>query len=68
MSMNITELNAETVELLPSREALGRWKFVKIHVNVANVWAHNESSAVNVQSPWAEAQSQANQYIEIHQS
>jgi hypothetical protein len=68
MRMDITELNAETVELLPSREALGRLRFVKIHVNVAQVWAHNESAAVNVASPWAMAQSEAEQSISINQS
>ncbi|GAA2739908.1 MULTISPECIES: hypothetical protein [Kitasatospora] len=67
MSMDIAELNAETVELLPSREALGRLKFVKIHVNVANVWAHNESAAANYDSPWAVAESEAGQSISIHQ-
>ncbi|GAA0676531.1 hypothetical protein GCM10010193_32110 [Kitasatospora atroaurantiaca] len=67
MSMNIAELNAESVELLPSREALGRLKFVKVHVNVAYVDAHNESWAVNDHSPWALAQSEAQQSISIHQ-
>jgi hypothetical protein len=67
MSMNITELNAETVELLPSREALGRLKFVKIHVNVANIWAHNESAAANYDSPLAIAQSEAGQSITVVQ-
>ncbi|MFD9130718.1 hypothetical protein [Kitasatospora sp. NPDC059571] len=67
MSMNVTELNAETVELLPSREALGRLKFVKIHANVAYVQAHNESWAVNDYSPYAIAQSEASQSVSIHQ-
>ncbi|GAA5014653.1 hypothetical protein [Kitasatospora paranensis] len=67
MSMNVTELNAETVELLPSREALGRLKFVKIHANVAFVHAHNESWAVNDYSPLAVAQSEAAQSINVYQ-
>lgn len=68
MSMNITELNAETVELLPSREALGRLKFVKVHVNDADVWANNESQAFNQNSPFAIAQSEAQQEIQIDQN
>ncbi|XCM84250.1 hypothetical protein ABWK59_34575 [Kitasatospora sp. HUAS MG31] len=65
--MNVTELNAESVELLPSREALGRLKFVKIHANFAYVDAHNESWAVNDHSPYAIASSEANQWVSVSQ-
>ena len=75
MSINIDELRAESAELLPGREALGRLKFsftktvnVTKHVNVANVDATNLSAAVNVHSAGATAASEAAQSISITQS
>ncbi|MER5918205.1 hypothetical protein ABT124_50250 [Streptomyces sp. NPDC001982] len=70
--MNNDQLNAESAELLPSREALGRLKFSFVkttHVtkHVAYVDAHNESEAVNYYSPYAVAASEANQTITIKQ-
>ncbi|MEU8588910.1 hypothetical protein AB0C59_18205 [Streptomyces sp. NPDC048664] len=72
MSMNAHELEAESAELLPGREALGRLKFsfsksVNVTKHVANVQAHNESAALNDHSAFSVAQSQASQSINIHQ-
>ena len=75
MSMDINELEAESAELLPAREALGKLKFsftktvgITKHVNVANVNAANISTAVNYQSWGATAASEADQSINITQS
>lgn len=72
--MNLTdlELDAESAELLPGREALGRLKFSFVrttHVtkHIANVDAHNESGALNDHSRFAVAQSQASQCISVKQ-
>jgi hypothetical protein len=70
--MNMDQLEAETAELLPGREALGRFSFnftkwTNITKKVAHVKAHNESAAVNQWSPWAVAQSEASQAISIQQ-
>ncbi|MBF9071621.1 hypothetical protein [Streptacidiphilus fuscans] len=72
MSMNITELEAESAELLPGREALGRLKFnftktVNVTKHVATVNAHNHSTAVNIGSNGADAESEAAQTIVISQ-
>ncbi|POX46443.1 hypothetical protein [Streptomyces sp. Ru72] len=72
MSMNAHELDAETAELLPGREALGRLKFsfgktVNVTKHVANVSASNQSAALNDHSSWSVAESQATQSITIHQ-
>ncbi|MGW5664848.1 hypothetical protein ACWEWG_33035 [Streptomyces sp. NPDC003758] len=72
MSMNAHELDAETAELLPGREALGRLKFsfgktVNVTKHVANVAASNQSAALNDHSAWSVAESQATQSITIHQ-
>jgi hypothetical protein len=72
MSMNAHELDAETAELLPGREALGRLKFsfgktVNVTKHVANVSAHNESAAINDHSAWSAAESEAAQSITITQ-
>ncbi|MFF3907990.1 hypothetical protein ACFYZJ_18840 [Streptomyces sp. NPDC001848] len=72
MSMNSHELDAETAELLPGREALGRLKFsfgktVNVTKHVANVAADNQSAALNDHSAWSVAESQATQSITIHQ-
>ncbi len=74
MSMNIDELEAESADLLPGREALGRLRFsftktlnVTKHINVANVDATNLSAAVNYDSLGATAASEAAQSISITQ-
>ncbi|MFE3638014.1 hypothetical protein [Streptomyces cellostaticus] len=70
--MNNDWLEAETAELLPGREALGRFSFNFTRVStvskkMAHVDAHNESMAVNQYSPLAVAQSQASQAISVRQ-
>jgi hypothetical protein len=70
MSMDMYELEAESAELLPGREALGRLKFSftkTVTKHVVNVHAHNSSSALNVDSDCATAASDAQQSIVIHQ-
>ncbi|MFI9205746.1 hypothetical protein [Streptomyces sp. NPDC053048] len=72
MSMNPNELEAESAELLPGREALGKLKFsftrtTNVTKHVATVHASNESLAVNQVSPFAVAQSEATQVISIKQ-
>lgn len=70
MSMDITELEAESAELLPGREALGRLKFSfhkTVTKHVAHVNAHNSSTATNIASNCATAASDAQQSIVIHQ-
>jgi len=71
MSMDMNELDAETAELLPGREALGKLKFsftkVSVTKHVANVSAHNSSTANNFASLGATAQSEADQSISISQ-
>ena len=74
MSITIDELAAESAELLPGREALGRLRFsftktvnLTKHVNVAHVDATNLSAAVNYQSAGATAASEAVQSISISQ-
>ncbi|MBK3646114.1 hypothetical protein JHN46_36390, partial [Streptomyces sp. MBT33] len=51
MSMDMRELDTESAELLPGREALGRLKFsfgktVNVTKHVAHISAHNESAAL----------------------
>jgi hypothetical protein len=70
--MNNDWLEAETAELLPGREALGRFSFnfarmTTVSKKIAHVDAHNESMAVNQNSPLALAQSQASQAISVRQ-
>ena len=71
MSMNVNELDAESAELLPGREALGKLKFsftkVNVTKHVANVTAVNESQAANYCSVGSDAESQALQSITISQ-
>ena len=72
MSMDMHELEAESAELLPGREALSKLKFsftktVNVTKHVANVSAHNTSTATNVASVGATAQSEADQAISISQ-
>jgi hypothetical protein len=70
--LGMRELDAESAELLPGREALGRLKFSLVKTtnvtrHVAYVDAHNNSLAANVHSPEAIAASEANQTINISQ-
>ncbi|MGX4694480.1 hypothetical protein [Streptomyces sp. JNUCC 63] len=70
--MNMDQLEAETAELLPGREALGKFSFnftkmTSITKKVAHVDAHNESAALNQCSPYAVAQSEAAQVISVRQ-
>ncbi|MFI9721105.1 hypothetical protein ACIHFE_15865 [Streptomyces sp. NPDC052396] len=70
--LDARELDAESAELLPGREALGKLKFsfsrtTHITRHTAHVHAHNTSTALNNCSPEAVAQSQASQSISIHQ-
>ncbi|MFF0838173.1 MULTISPECIES: hypothetical protein [unclassified Streptomyces] len=70
--MNNDWLEAETAELLPGREALGRFSFsftkmTTVSKKIAHVDAHNESMAANQYSPFAVAQSQASQAISVRQ-
>ncbi|MGW2934781.1 hypothetical protein ACWDA7_23650 [Streptomyces sp. NPDC001156] len=72
MMMDPRELDAESAELLPGREALGRLKFsfhktVNVEKHIANVWATNQSQAFNDHSAWSAAESSASQTINIHQ-
>ena len=72
MSMDINELEAESAELLPSREALGKLSFnivktVKVTNHVANVGAVNTSQAANYGSLFSDAESAAGQGITISQ-
>ncbi|ALV35279.1 hypothetical protein [Streptomyces sp. CdTB01] len=72
MSMDMRELDTESAELLPGREALGRLKFsfgktVNVTKHVAHISAHNESAALNDHSSWSDAESQATQNITVQQ-
>ena len=70
--MDAHELEAESAELLPGREALGRLKFsfnktVNVTKHIANIQAGNESAAVNDHSAFSVADSGATQNISVHQ-
>ncbi|MFI1565088.1 hypothetical protein ACH4ZX_18885 [Streptomyces sp. NPDC020490] len=70
--MNIEQLEGESAQLLPGREALGKFSFnltriTNVTRKAAYVDAHNESLAANQLSPFAVAQSQATQAIGISQ-
>ncbi|WNM35585.1 hypothetical protein RKE30_37130 [Streptomyces sp. Li-HN-5-11] len=72
MSMDMRELDTESAELLPGREALGRLKFsfsktVNVTKHVANIAADNQSAAVNDHSLFSDAESQAVQSISVKQ-
>ncbi|OIJ92284.1 hypothetical protein [Streptomyces monashensis] len=72
MSMDMNELENESAELLPGREALGRLKFsfhktVNVTKHVAHINAHNESTALNDHSSYSDAESQATQSISVTQ-
>lgn len=60
--LTITELEAETVEMLPSRETL----FLG-NTNWASVAASNSSMALNAGSHFSVANSAAYQAINVHQ-
>jgi hypothetical protein len=59
--LTITELDSETVELLPTRETLF------VHLNWANVYASNSSLALNAATIGSLANSSANQTIVVAQ-
>lgn len=70
--LGMRELDAESAQLLPGREALGRLTFslvktTSITRHTAHVSAHNTSLAVNACSPEAIAQSAGTQSINVHQ-
>ena len=74
MSMDMHELEAETAELLPGREALGKLSFsfsktvdVTKNINSAGVNAGNTSNVGNFHSWGAAAQGEADQSISISQ-
>jgi len=72
MSMDMNELAAESAELLPGREALGKLSFsftknLSVTKHVANVSASNNSLATNIHSAGADAESEAAQSISITQ-
>ncbi len=72
MSMDLHELEAESAELLPGREALSKvslniFKSVKVTNHVADVTAANSSQAANYGSLLSEAGSSAGQGITISQ-
>lgn len=64
--ITITELTAETVELLPSRDTL----FFNTYssTNLAAVYAQNSSLALNAGSLWSSANSIAAQSIAVVQN
>ncbi|MFJ4784681.1 hypothetical protein [Streptomyces sp. NPDC088794] len=70
--MDAHELEAESAELLPGREALGKLKFsfnrtTNVTKHVANIEAANQSAAVNDHSSWSAADSGAAQNITVKQ-
>jgi len=70
--MNVQELNAESAELLPGREALGKLKFsftktTYVTKHIATVNAANHSVAANLFSRDTMAQAEASQGICISQ-
>ncbi|MFI1167125.1 hypothetical protein ACH4UM_26890 [Streptomyces sp. NPDC020801] len=70
--MDAHELEAESAELLPGREALGRLKFsfgktVNVTKHVANIAASNQSAALNDHSLFSAADSGAGQSINVVQ-
>jgi len=59
--LTITELDTESVELLPSRETL------HVRINLAKVFAVNAANAVNFASHGSVAAASANQQIAVIQ-
>ncbi len=62
-TLSLSELTAESAELLPTRETLDF-----IHVNYADVWASNSALALNAASVFANAQAAAYQTVTVSQS
>jgi hypothetical protein len=70
--LDVQELDSESAQLLPGREALGKLKFSftktsYVTKHIATVDAANQSVAQNLYSPDAVAQAQAAQGIWISQ-
>jgi hypothetical protein len=70
--LDARELDAESADLLPGREALGRLKFgfgktVNVTKHVAHISASNSSAALNDHSLYSDAQSSASQSISVTQ-
>ncbi|MGO4384230.1 hypothetical protein [Specibacter sp. RAF43] len=61
--LTTTELEGQSVELLPSRETL----LLNFHINWASVMASNASYAVNAATLHSSATSGAWQSISVHQ-
>lgn len=62
--LTLAELEAETVEVLPAREALGVFRF---SYNGAALQAFNTSAALNIGAIDSVALSSASQYITVIQ-
>ena len=60
MELSISELGAQRVELLPARETLNSF-------NLADVWATNTSTALNIATEDSVAMSEAWQNIVVFQ-
>ena len=58
--LTLNELNDECVELLPARETLT----YSYHFPTHWVWAGNSAISLNVNSPFATAQSAAYQFVQ----
>ena len=70
--LDVQELDSESAQLLPGREALGKLKFsftktTYVTKHIATVNAANHSVAANLFSPDAVAQAEATQSISISQ-
>ncbi|MCI3272580.1 hypothetical protein [Streptomyces cylindrosporus] len=70
--MDAHELEAESAELLPGREALGKLKFsfnrtTNVTKHIANIQAANSSAALNDHSSFSVADSGAGQTISVKQ-
>jgi hypothetical protein len=63
--MDAKELREQSVALLPGREALGRGHGHGVNVTIAKVHAFNAATAVNWDSPDADATALAGQLIII---
>ncbi|WP_434616983.1 hypothetical protein [Arthrobacter sp. A5] len=61
--LTATELEGQSVELLPSRETL----LLNFNINWASVMAHNTSTAVNAMTLFSNASSEAGQDIYVDQ-
>ncbi len=61
--LTVTELEGQSVELLPARETL----LLNFNINWASVMAHNTSTAVNALTLLSDATSGAWQTIHVNQ-